>query len=181
MDTLNLIHYYTIGQFLNNDHNLNGHIDFKYSPTVNGVQISGATGSSGATGATGEMGATGATGISGTSYGDFLYWNSDTNSFNVGSNQIVIGASAGKINQNPNAVAASNVYNKQFKIYTKTGQNGSFFWTVLEKDAILLLSLKQKMLNLTDLDPIHILLKRFNCYLIKNSTEISFKDVSWKS
>jgi len=50
-------------------------------------------------GATGPQGATGFIGASGTCYGDYLYWNNNTSSWKVGSNNINIGCDAGQINQ----------------------------------------------------------------------------------
>lgn len=50
-------------------------------------------------GATGSQGATGTIGVTGTCYGDYLYWNNNTLSWKVGSNNINIGCGAGEFNQ----------------------------------------------------------------------------------
>jgi len=50
-------------------------------------------------------GPTGFISISGTNYGDYVYWNTNTNAWAVGSQQVVQGGNAGKMSQNAYAVA----------------------------------------------------------------------------
>jgi hypothetical protein len=67
----------------------------------------GATGA-GVTGPTGPTGATGATGSfspTGTNYSDYIYWNSNTNAWEVGNSEVHIGENAGSTGQQFEAVA----------------------------------------------------------------------------
>lgn len=80
----------------------------------------GATGETGATGATGETGPTGATGATGPTpvtitYSDYLYWNTTTLDWQVGSNTIHLGGEAGKTNQQLNAVALGSYAGHTFQ------------------------------------------------------------------
>jgi hypothetical protein len=64
----------------------------------------------GPTGPIGPVGPVGPTGekgidISGACFGDYIYWNTNTNSWVVGSDNIILGCGAGQTNQGVNAVA----------------------------------------------------------------------------
>jgi hypothetical protein len=74
------------------------------------IGATGPTGSTGATGSLGTPGATGATGAtgptpSGTNWADYLYWNSTTSAWAVGSSEVSIGGGAGQVSQGSNSVA----------------------------------------------------------------------------
>jgi hypothetical protein len=71
-------------------------------------------GSQGYTGSTGIQGYTGCTGppggisITGTSWGEYLYWNTTTNKFEIASDKIILGNNAGLTNQGDNSIAIGN-------------------------------------------------------------------------
>jgi hypothetical protein len=72
----------------------------------------GATGATGPTGSAGSAGSTGATGPtgsglgqSGTYYSDYLFWNTNTNVFDVGQSNLHLGSFAGQFSQGDSAVA----------------------------------------------------------------------------
>ena len=68
----------------------------------------GLTGATGATGKDGLTGATGATGLisaTGTNYSDYIFWNNNTSTWDVGNTTIHIGSNAGQTSQGLNAVA----------------------------------------------------------------------------
>ena len=72
-----------------------------YSYLESSLTPKGATGATGATGYTGFTGWTGPTGTFqplGTNYGDYVYWNSNTNEWAVGTSQISLGSGALKNN-----------------------------------------------------------------------------------
>ena len=81
----------------------------KGSTGSSGTQgATGSTGVQGSTGSTGSQGATGSTGpsglnIYGSTFGDYLYWN--TNTWKVGSQNIIIGGEAGQYNQGTGAIS----------------------------------------------------------------------------
>lgn len=65
------------------------------------------TGPTGPIGPVGPVGPTGEKGIdiSGACFGDYIYWNTNTNSWVVGSDNIILGCGAGELGQGVNAVA----------------------------------------------------------------------------
>jgi hypothetical protein len=65
----------------------------------------GATGQSGTSGPTGPTGPEGTIGVTGSYYGDYLYWNSSSTSWTVGTTNISLGQNAGSSNQGIYAVA----------------------------------------------------------------------------
>jgi hypothetical protein len=68
----------------------------------------GPVGPSGSATNTGATGPTGSIGLAGTAYGDYIYWNQYTNSFQLGTTQITLGANAGQTGQGALSVAIGN-------------------------------------------------------------------------
>ena len=96
--------YYTYLEYATIKH-FTGPNDFSFFTGPTGAP--GQEGSQGPTGSQGLQGPTGPSGqlnIIGSEYGDYIYWNTGSNNWVVGSSNVTIGASAG-INAGPNIVA----------------------------------------------------------------------------
>jgi hypothetical protein len=81
--------------------------------------LMGATGPTGLMGATGTIGAIGPTGPislpNGTSYGDYVFWNPTTTSWNIGSTNINLGRNAGVTGQRVSAIAIGSQAGSTFQ------------------------------------------------------------------